>query len=66
MTWISVKNRCAPSMETVILFYEGRVTVGWNESTQPEEDPSYYAWELGMLENQGVTHWMPLPRGPSD
>lgn len=65
--WISVEDRPPPPMQTVILCYEGRSIVGWNESVQPEEDPSYCTWERcpwDLLGSEGVTHWMPLPKPP--
>jgi hypothetical protein len=64
--WISVEDRPAPAMQTVILCYQGKSIVGWNESVQPEEDPAYCSWEpsFRLLENEDVTHWMPLPKPP--
>jgi len=63
--WISVKDRPPPPMQTVILCIGGIVIPGWNESTQPEEDPSYCTWE-GQFGIEDVTHWMPLPEPPNN
>jgi hypothetical protein len=68
MIWIDAKKIPAPPMRTVILCYEGKAIVGWNESVQPEEDPSYCSWEpcpWTLLGDEGVTHWMPLPEPPN-
>jgi len=54
-------------MTTVILCVGEHVMVGWNESVQPEEDPSYASWEYfpsNYPEEVSVTHWMPLPQHP--
>ena len=60
--WISVDERPAPPMHTVLLCINGKVLPGWNESTQPEEDPSYCTWEGEGFGAEGVTHWMSLPK----
>ena len=66
MNWINVKDEEAPPMRTVLLAVEGKVIAGWNESVQPEEDPSYCSWEheekFGI---EGVTHWMKFPDAPA-
>ncbi len=62
--WISVKDRPSPPMQTVNLCINGKVLPGWNESVQPEEDPSYCTWEGEGFGAEGVTHWMPLPEPP--
>jgi hypothetical protein len=41
INWIDVKNCPPPPMQDVLLAYAGGTVIGWNESTQPEEDPSY-------------------------
>jgi Protein of unknown function (DUF551) len=67
--WISVKDAIPPAMETVILCHDCEVIVGWNESVFQQEDPSYCTWEeprQGFIENEKVTHWMPLPDLPED
>lgn len=63
MEWVSVKERHAPPMETVILFGEGKVLPGWNEATQHEEDAAYCSWEWDFS-SETVTHWMPFPEPP--
>lgn len=70
MEWISVKDRIPPPMEDVILCVNNEnVMPGWNESVQPEEDPSYVSILCKTVEwpDEGiyVTHWMPLPVPPS-
>lgn len=62
--WISVKDRPAPAMETVLLCIDGKVVPGWNESVQPEESPSYCTWEGEGFGAEGVTHWALLPETP--
>ncbi len=65
--WIDVKKSPPPPMRTVLLCVKGEVVVGWNESVQPEEDPSYCSWECWPEDSEGsdgVTHWMPLPKPP--
>lgn len=67
--WISTKIRPAPPMETVQLCVDGKVIVGWNESIQPEEDPSYCSWEgwpESCISGEGVTHWAPLLKAPRE
>lgn len=67
--WIKVTDKIPPPMETVLLAVGNAVTVGWNEATQEGEDPAYCAWDVwprGYERGEGVTHWMPLPRGPKD
>jgi hypothetical protein len=64
MKWISVEDRHAPPMRTVLLYINDKVLPGWNESTQPEEEPSYCTWEGEVFGAEGVTHWMPLPKPP--
>ena len=69
--WISVKERHAPPMETVLLCVGNTVFAGWNESVQPNEEPSYCKYNEGddngvgvCFGIEGVTHWMPLPSPP--
>jgi hypothetical protein len=65
--WISVEDGAPPAMDTVLLCVHGEVIVGWNESTQPEEEPSYCSWEPwpeSFISGEGVTHWMALPEAP--
>lgn len=65
--WISVKDRDAPPMQTIILCVAGKSMVGWNESIDCKEDASYCSWESWPethLIGEGVTHWMPLPEPP--
>lgn len=64
--WISIKESDAPPMKTVILCVLGEVIVGWNESVDPDEDPSYCSWQRwpGGISGDGVEYWMPLPAPP--
>jgi ribosomal protein L37AE/L43A len=67
--WLDAKKIPAPPMETVLLCVSGKVIPGWNESTQPEEDPSYCSWETwpeSHISGEGVTHWMHLPKPPKE
>lgn len=67
--WISVKDKHAPMMETVLLAVDGKVIVGWNETTCPEEDSAYCSWERWpetCCAGENVTHWMPLPKAPKE
>jgi hypothetical protein len=44
-----------------VLFSAGTyVFSGWNESVQPEEDPSYCSRE--DFDSDEITHWMPYPK----
>ena len=65
INWISVKDRHAPSMETVLLSDGKNVSIGWNESVQPEESAAYCRW-MGNpeVDLENITHWMPLPEPP--
>ena len=64
--WISVDELVPPAMQTVLLCINGKVLPGWNESVQPEEDPSYCTWEGDPFGAEGVTHWMQLPSPPKE
>jgi hypothetical protein len=60
--WISVKEKDSPPMRDVLLFVNGDIGVGWNESVQPEEIASYCSYQA--IDSDEVTHWMPLPKTP--
>jgi hypothetical protein len=68
--WISVKEKRPPFCETVILSYdldddgfESRVTCGWVESEDDDEDPWFVQCESNNYLER-VTHWQPLPKAP--
>lgn len=58
--WIDVTKEPPPPMTDVLLYGDGRVVMGWNESVYPAEDPSYCSYQ----DFDEVTHWMPLPQFP--
>ena len=65
--WYDAKRNPPAPMQDVLLCIAGEVIMGWNESTQPEEEPSYcswYPWPEGYINGEGVTYWMPLPKPP--
>lgn len=65
--WISVKEKDSPPMHDVLICVGGDVIMGWNESTEPEEDAAYCScqrWPDDYISGEGVTHWMPLPKSP--
>jgi hypothetical protein len=66
--WIDATKVPAPAMRDVLLYAEGKIYVGWNESTEPEEDPVYcidLRDSRSAMVLEGVTHWMILPEKPS-
>lgn len=60
LEWIKIKDKAPPFMRDVVFYADGDTCLGWNETTEPGEDPSYYTRE--GLEN--ITHWMPIPEPP--
>jgi hypothetical protein len=53
----------------VLLYADDRIVVGWNESTQPEEDPVYcvsLAYSRSATRLDDVTHWMHIPMKPEN
>lgn len=68
MKWKKIKSKedAPPPMHDVLLYADGKILKGWNESVQPEEDPSYCSCEDGLLTPEEVTHWMKLPKAPND
>ena len=72
MKWISVKEKPSPPMKDVLLlirsrpygFAEPRIVQGWNESTEPQEDPAYCSY-CG-IDSDDVTHWAYMPKTPEE
>ncbi len=67
--WISIKDRRPPSMITVLLAISRNnnkdVICGWDESTHPEEDPSFCPCESWIdMSDIEITHWQLLPEPP--
>ena len=64
--WISIHDKDAPPMESVLLLVGDAVIMGWNESVFPEENASYCTWRhfYSSVEMDKVSHWMPLPKPP--
>ena len=66
--WMDVhEDGPPPPMCTVLLCIDGKVVPGWNESIQPEEDPSYCCWGYWpepYARGDGVTHWRYLCKPP--
>jgi len=58
--WICVKDQVPPAMKDVLLLAGNLVVKGWNESVQPEEDPSYCSYQ--DFDSDEITHWMPYPQ----
>jgi hypothetical protein len=58
--WISVKDQPPPAMRDVLFLAGDYVFSGWNESVQPEEDPSYCSHQ--DFDSDLITHWMPYPK----
>ena len=56
-----------PPMQNILLSVGGKVISGWNESVQPEEEPSYCSyepWPEPYVSGEGVTHWRHMPKPP--
>lgn len=64
MKWISVKERLPEDSSYVIVF-----SSGWESGVQAYYDPDGEFWARGGYHDdvlKGVTHWMPMPKGPND
>ncbi len=62
--WISIKNGRPSPFRDVLLCADGKIVIGWDESTNPEEDLAYCSFQ--EFDSDKVTHWMPLPELPRD
>lgn len=65
--WYDAEKNPPPPFQDVHLLVDGRVIIGWNESTGEREDPSYCcygAWPGAFLSGERVTHWAPLLEPP--
>lgn len=63
--WYDVEKFPPPSMIDLLLCVEGKVILGWNESVQTNEEPSFccwHEWPDQFLYGDGVSHWMHLPK----
>lgn len=65
--WIDVNLEKPPFMKDLVFaMSSGQVLSGWNESCEPEEDPSY-CFHQHWLDVEGeVTHFAPYPKHPRD
>lgn len=68
-SWIDAVKTPPPAMQDVLLYADGEILLGWNESVQPEEDPSYCVAlrdSRSCMSLENVTHWMQLPKKPNE
>ena len=63
MEWISVKDRL-PENENEVLIWDGNyIEMGFMEY----EDKTPVSWRnIEMIENNHISHWMPLPIPPEE
>lgn len=60
--WIKCEDRLPKDYEYIIMTYNNLVLTGWFL-----ENRFYYFDEFGNSEEQeGITHWMPLPNPPQE
>lgn len=71
MEWISVKDRLPTILVDVLIWRQigrtqlGRVRIGFYSTTHGGEMPSFVsAGTVDWVEQNKVTHWMPLPEPP--
>lgn len=55
--WISVKDKLPENDNLIVVFYQGDYVIAYYHPSAKAFDSFDYGW----LEDEGVTHWFPLP-----
>jgi hypothetical protein len=61
--WIEIEDRIPPENEEILMTYNNLVMSGWFK-----EGKFYYITQdtCQIEEQEGITHWMPLPLPPEE
>lgn len=67
MKWISIDNRLPlPGQAVLVALYSGIVTVAYRKTINGKKTWQLYGpiQDICDIDNDYITHWMPLPKSP--